>query len=163
MTHPSDPQDTLNASKGQVEDTKPNNSVHHCSQSRSERKSIWFHLRRGFNYHISSCVYMLWHTSQCHNQGWRWWQAIEPESSWAQRPAQQKSTNLELKNTYFFKIYNLMSTVRKKENFRPFIKHSQAEPTAFVFSYSAQKTAFSTIPRNMTAAIQNWILRRSFQ
>ncbi|KAG9344418.1 hypothetical protein JZ751_011088 [Albula glossodonta] len=40
---------------------------------------------------------------------------------------------------------------------------SQADPTVLVFSYSAQKTAFSTMPRKMTPAIQNWILSRSFQ
>lgn len=33
-THPSNPQDTFNARKGKVEDSKPNDSVHYLPQSR---------------------------------------------------------------------------------------------------------------------------------
>lgn len=50
-----------------------------------------------------------------------------------------------------------------KNIFFIYCSHLHAEPTALVFSYSAQKTAISIMPRKITPAIQNWIRSRSFQ
>lgn len=61
------------------------------------------------------CTDIGWHTLQCHSQGWRWWRATEPKSSWGQRPARQRSTGLELKATAAGKIPKHLTISHKKK------------------------------------------------
>lgn len=93
-THASDPEDTFDAGKDEVEDAEPHDPVHHRPQTRpntaQRRSSLVIDSKR----RASDTDLRTW---WCHSQDWRWWPAIGPKFSWEQRPAQQRSAGLELK------------------------------------------------------------------